>query len=131
MKNIAIIEGRLGQNPTTSSHSGSDPVTTFSVAINRRWKTESGEQKEAVDWFQVKCWGRLAKPASNLQKGDTVAVSGPIRTSTYEKDGVERTAYSIQANHLRKIDFSIYGDKDAEIADEMVQDAHADQASPF
>ena len=120
MKNIAIIEGRLGQDANLAYTSGSKPVTTLSVAINRKWKTESGEKKEAVDWITGKCWGRLAKPASKLQKGDAVAVSGSIRTSTYTKDGAKHTFFYIQADHLRLIDFSIYSNETSDANDEML-----------
>ena len=112
MKNLAQIEGNLGQDPTYTKLSSGKEVTRFSVAVNKQWK-KNGEKKTAVDWFKVEAWGHLAKPASRLKKGDTVFVQGEQRTGSYQKDNVKiPTQYTVAIN-LRRIDNSIYEKSEA------------------
>lgn len=112
MKNLAQIEGNLGQDPIYTKLSSGKEVTRFSVAVNKQWK-KNGEKKTAVDWFKVEAWGHLAKPASRLKKGDTVFVQGEQRTGSYQKDSVKiPTQYTVAIN-LRRIDNSIYEKSEA------------------
>ena len=112
MKNLAQIEGNLGQDPIYTQLSSGKHVTRLSIAVNRTW-TKGKEKKQTTDWFRVECWGTLALPASRLKRADAVFVQGELRTSEYVKDGVTIPAVSIVAGHLRKIDFSIFAKTDA------------------
>jgi single-strand DNA-binding protein len=112
MKNLAQIEGNLGQDPIPTQLSSGKQVTRLSIAVNKTW-TKGKEKKQATDWLRVECWDKLALPASRLKKGDAVFVQGELRTSEYVKDGVTIPVVSIVAGHLRKIDFSIFAKADA------------------
>ena len=47
-----------------------NPVTTFSVATNRRYRTRDGEQREETEWFRVVTWNQLAEMCNQyLTKG--------------------------------------------------------------
>jgi single-strand DNA-binding protein len=111
MKNLAQIEGNLGQDPIYTQLSGGKRVTRLSIAVNKTW-TKGKEKKQTTDWFRVECWGTLALPASRLKKADAVFVQGELRTSEYVKDGVTIPTVSIVAGHLRKIDYSIFSKAD-------------------
>jgi len=62
-------------------------VATFSLAVDRRWKTDSGEAKEATDWFNVDAWGRLGEVCQKyLTKGRLIFVDGRVQTDRWQDD---------------------------------------------
>ena len=61
----------------------------------------SGEtRKEYVTWHKVTVFGGLQKFASTIEKGDLVAVSGPINTQSFEGKNGKVETYSVRANSL-------------------------------
>ena len=57
---IKRVPFRIGRDPEMHYTPGGQPVTSFSVASNRRFTTASGEQRDEAEWFNVSAWGRLA-----------------------------------------------------------------------
>lgn len=49
---ITLI-GNLGGDPTMQLMQDGTPVTSFSVATNRRWRTQDGTTQEETIWFSV------------------------------------------------------------------------------
>ena len=96
--NKAMVLGRLGQDPESRFTQGGSPVTTFSIATNRRWRDQRTEEmREATDWHNIVCFGRVAEIASEyLQKGSQCYVEGELRTNSWERDGV--THYKTEIN---------------------------------
>lgn len=69
-------EARVTQNTNT-------PVTTFSIAVNRRFADPSGERK--ADFFNLTAYGKLAEfCARYYKKGQQVLVEGRIQNRTWE-----------------------------------------------
>ena len=79
-----------------------NPVTTFSIAVNRRFTTQGGEQQEETEWFRVVAWERLAERCNQyLSKGQKVYVDGRLRTDRWEgRDGTPRTTIEIVAQNV-------------------------------
>ena len=50
--------GRLGRDPETRTTTGKRSVAPFWLAVDRGWKTDSGQAKEATDGFSVDAWSR-------------------------------------------------------------------------
>ena len=66
-----IIIGNLGHDPTMRYTPSGTPVTSFSVASNRKYKTSSGEQREETEWFNCQAFGKLAEAANQyLARGN-------------------------------------------------------------
>ncbi|HHX65960.1 MAG TPA: single-stranded DNA-binding protein, partial [Chloroflexi bacterium] len=59
-----VIVGRLGRDPEMRYTPDGTPVTSFSVATDRRWTDSSGQQQERTVWFRVTAWRRLAETCS-------------------------------------------------------------------
>lgn len=79
-----------------------NPVTTFSVAVNRVYNTQDGERHEETEWFRVVAWNQLAERCNQyLSKGQKVYVDGRIRTDRWEgRDGTPRTTIEIVAQNV-------------------------------
>jgi single-strand DNA-binding protein len=56
------IVGNLGNDPEMRYAPSGDAVTSFSLAVSRKWKDNSGEAKEKTVWFRISVWGNQAEP---------------------------------------------------------------------
>jgi single-strand DNA-binding protein len=102
--NQLTIVGNLGGDPEMRYLEDGTPVTTFSVAVNRRWTDQAtGEQREKTWWFRVTAWRRLAEVCNQyLQKGKQVLVQGEVSASAYTAEGGEvRASLEVTARNVR------------------------------
>jgi single-strand DNA-binding protein len=75
-----MIIGRLGKDPEMRFTPNGQAVTSFSVATDRQWTGEGGQQEKETVWFRVSAWGKLAETCNNfLQKGKMVMVEGRLQ----------------------------------------------------
>lgn len=97
--NVAILMGRLTADPELRHTANNIPVTSFSLAIDRRFKT--GEERQ-TDFINIVAWRQTAEFVSKyFSKGQLVAVEGSIQTRRYQdKDGNNRTAFEVVANNV-------------------------------
>lgn len=107
MLNSAIIIGRLTAAPELKTTPNGVPVTSFSVAVDRKFR--QGEEKKA-DFIDVVAWRKTAEfVCSHFCKGSMIAVQGAIQSRNYEdRNGQKRTAIEIVAENV-----SFCGDKPA------------------
>jgi len=106
--NKVVLVGRLTKDPELKFAQGTGTaVTTFTVAVNRRFKREG--QPEA-DFIPVVVFGKTAEATANyMSKGKLISVSGNIQTRTYDaKDGTKRYVTEVIAD---EVDFLEWGDK--------------------
>ena len=85
MNRVELI-GRLTRDPELR-YTGSNIATTrFSLAVNRPFTSQNGEQ--GTDFINVVVWRKQAENVKKYcTKGSLVAVEGRIQTGSYEKDG--------------------------------------------
>ena len=74
--------GRLTRDPEARvTPNTNTPVTTFSIAVNRRFADANGERK--ADFFNLTAYGKLAEfCAKYYRKGQQVLVEGRIQNRT-------------------------------------------------
>ena len=86
MNRLTII-GNLTRDPETRVTQSGTSVCSFTVAVNRRGKSDE------ADFFRVSAWNKLAETCQKyLAKGRKVAVTGPVSVSTYT--GQDGKAYA-------------------------------------
>ena len=84
--NKIIIIGNLGRDPEMRYSTSGNPMTSFSVATNRRYTTAAGEQREQTEWFNCTAFGRLADTCNQyLARGQQVYVEGRLSTRQYSR----------------------------------------------
>ena len=98
--NKAVIIGNLTRDPEARATGQGTAVTTFTVAVARRFTNAQGEKE--TDFIPVVTWRGLAETCARyLKKGSKVAVMGEIRTHTYDApDGSKRYVTDIQADEV-------------------------------
>ncbi len=100
--NKIMLIGNLGKDPEMRFTPSGTPVTDFTMAVNRRRRSQDGDVTDETEWFRVICWSRLAEIADQfLSKGTQVYVEGRLSTRRYTaNDGTERTSVEVTANEL-------------------------------
>lgn len=99
MQKITII-GNLTHDPETRSTPNGVTVCSFTVAVDRKFKDQSGER--VTDFFRVNAWRQLGDTCARwLSKGKKVAVVGELQARLYEaKDGKTRLSLDVQADEV-------------------------------
>ncbi|MFZ1267354.1 MAG: single-stranded DNA-binding protein, partial [Anaerolineae bacterium] len=97
------IVGNLGSDPDMRYTPSGVPVTSFSVAVNRKVKLQDGSLQDKTTWFRVTAWRQLAETCSQyLSKGRMVLIEGEVEASAYmAQDGTPRASLELTARDVR------------------------------
>jgi len=99
--NRVILAGNLVRDPETRFLPSGVAVTSFSIAVNRRYKSNN-EVKEEVSFFDVSVFGKTGENcAEYLSKGRPVLVEGRLRQRSWETDGVKRSKIEVVASNVQ------------------------------
>jgi single-strand DNA-binding protein len=87
MTNRVVLIGRLTKDPELRYTPSGVAVATFTLAVNRNFKNQAGEQE--ADFINVVVWRKPAENVANfLKKGSLAGVDGRLQTRNYEgQDG--------------------------------------------
>ncbi len=98
-----ILIGNLGDDPQMRYTPSGTPVTSFSVAVNRRWTDADGNPQERTTWFRVNAWARMAEVCNQyLAKGRLVMVEGEVSASSWvSQDGEARATLELRARTVK------------------------------
>lgn len=103
--NQVIIMGNLTRDPELRQTPGGQSVVSFSLALNRSYKDQSGEWQEATDYIDVSAWGPLAeRVAQYMTKGRRALVQGRLQSRSWDQDGQKRTKVDVLANDVTFLD---------------------------
>lgn len=103
MSSTVTLIGNTTRDPELRFTPGGQAVTTFGLAVNRRWQNRQTQQwEETTSFFDVVCWGSLAENISeSLGKGARVIVSGRLDQRSWEtQDGEKRSKVEIVADEV-------------------------------
>ncbi|PWU13031.1 MAG: single-stranded DNA-binding protein [Verrucomicrobia bacterium] len=83
--NKVILAGNLTRDPELRYTPKGTAVAKFGLAINRKWKSDTGEMKEEVTFVDVEAWNRQAEVvAQYLKKGRPFLVEGRLKLDQWE-----------------------------------------------
>ena len=83
--NKVILAGNLTRDPELRYTPKGTAVAKIGLAINRTWKSETGENKEEVTFVDVDAFGRQAEVIGQyLKKGRPILIEGRLRYDTWE-----------------------------------------------
>ena len=78
--NRVVIMGNLGQDPELRYTPKGMAIAKLGLAVNRTWKSESGEQKEETTFVDIDAFGKQAETIGQyLKKGRPVMIEGRLR----------------------------------------------------
>jgi single-strand DNA-binding protein len=83
--NKVILMGNLTRDPELRYTPKGTAVMRIGLAVNRTWRTETGEQREEVTFVDVDAFGRQAETiAQYLKKGNPLLIEGRLQLHTWE-----------------------------------------------
>jgi len=83
--NKVILAGNLTRDPELRYTPKGTAIAKIGLAINRSWKTETGETREEVTFVDVDAFGRQAEVISQyLKKGRPILVEGRLKLDTWD-----------------------------------------------
>ena len=83
--NKVILMGNLTRDPEMRTTPNGQNVTNFSLAVNRTWRGNDGEQQEAVSYIDCVAWGKAGEILNQyLNKGSAVLVSGRLDQRSWD-----------------------------------------------
>ncbi len=92
--NKVMIIGRITQNPEARTTPQGITVAKFSIATNRVWKDQQGNNKESVEFHNIVAWRRLGEIcAQYLSKGRQVYIEGHLQTSSWDDKTTNQKRY--------------------------------------
>lgn len=103
--NKVILGGRLTADPELKTTPSGISVTSFTVAVNRRFGGKQGEEPQA-DFFNVTAWRQTAEFITRyFRKASSICVVGALQTRSWVgQDGQKRFATEIVADEAYFVD---------------------------
>ncbi len=115
--NQVFLMGNLTRDPELRQTPNGQNVCSFSLALNRAYKTPNGEWQEVTDYVDVVAWGPLGeRVAQYLTKGRRCLVQGRLQSRSWEQDGNKRSKVEVNANDVTFLDSKGGGDENANSA---------------
>lgn len=104
-----VLVGNLGRDPEMRYTPNGTPVTSFSVATNRKYTASDGQLKDETLWFRISVWGKQAETCNQyLSKGQKVLVEGSLVGDEsggprvwVGQDGKARASFEVRAQTVR------------------------------
>ncbi len=83
--NKVTLMGNLTRQPEFKQ-AGTSTLASLGLAVNRRYKSASGEKREEVTYVDVTFWGKMAELLQKFQlsKGTPLFVDGRLQLDTWE-----------------------------------------------
>lgn len=83
--NKVMLIGNLTRDPELRVTPKGTAICTFSLAVNRKFKDESGGEREEVTYIDVEAWGKSGENiAKYVTKGRPLFVEGRLRLDQWE-----------------------------------------------
>ncbi|HEX6462382.1 MAG TPA: single-stranded DNA-binding protein [Candidatus Saccharimonadales bacterium] len=103
--NQVMLMGNLTRDPETRTTPNGQNVTSFSLALNRSYKDQSGNWQEDTDYIDIVAWAQLGdRVAQYLSKGRRCLVQGRLSQRSWEQEGQKRSKVEVIASDVTFLD---------------------------
>jgi single-strand DNA-binding protein len=101
--NRVFVIGNLTRDPELRYIPSGQPVTSFTIAVNRKYSDQNGGRKEETTFLRVVAWAKLAEICNQyLQKGSSVFLEGRLQSRSWQaQDGTKRNTLEIIAQSVQ------------------------------
>lgn len=104
--NKVILIGNLTRDPEARRTNSGTSLCSFGLAVNRRFRDASGEQREETTFVDIDVWGRTADFCRDyLRKGNQVSIEGRLKYDQWEDraSGQKRSRLSVTAENVQSL----------------------------
>jgi single-strand DNA-binding protein len=101
--NRVFLIGNLTRDPELRYTPQGIAVVNLRLAVNRRFRTRSGEEKTETCFVTVTVWDKQAESCNQyLRKGRTVFVEGRLQSRNFEDNsGQKRSVIEVRADRVQ------------------------------
>lgn len=105
MYNKIILIGNLTRDVEVRYTPGGTAIGNTGIAVNRKFKSATGEQKDETMFIDITFFGRTAEIANQyLSKGRKVMVDGRLKLDQWTaQDGSKRSKHSVVVENLQML----------------------------
>ena len=106
MYNKVVLVGNLTRDVEIRYSQSGSAIGNVGIATSRKWKSQTGEQKDEVMFIDLTFFGRTAEIANQyLRKGSKVLVDGRLQLQQWTaQDGSKRSKHAITVENLQMLD---------------------------
>ena len=110
--NKVLLMGRLTRDIELKYTPSNQAVANIGLAVNNRYKTKDGEDKEETTFVDCEAWGRTAEVLKQyLAKGKPVFIEGRLKLDQWQdKEGGNRSKLKVVVEGFQFIDSKGGGD---------------------
>ena len=100
--NKIMIIGYLGRDPEMRFSPTGKSVANFSIACDRSWNSQDGEEHTETEWFNIIAWDSLAEMSKKyLKKGSHTYIEGRLQSRSWQdSDGIQHKTIEIVARDI-------------------------------
>ena len=111
MINNVTLVGRMTRNAELRYTPQNQAVATFSLAVNRPFKSQNGERE--ADFINCVIWRQQAENLANwAKKGALIGITGRIQTRNYESQQGQRVYVTeVVAENFQLLEFNKQNDQ--------------------
>ncbi|MHC4107281.1 MAG: single-stranded DNA-binding protein [Planctomycetota bacterium] len=104
--NKVFLMGNLTRDVELKYTPNNQAVAAIGIAVNRRYRTKEGEDREDTTFVDCEAWGRTAEVMNQyLAKGRPVFVEGRLKLDRWQdKDGNNRSKLRVVVENFQFID---------------------------
>jgi single-strand DNA-binding protein len=105
--NKVLLMGNLTRDPEMRVTPGGLSICKFSIAVNRKFKTQDGQEKEEVTFVDIDSFGKQAEIISKFfGKGKPIFVEGRLKLDQWDDKttGAKRSKLGVVLDNFQFID---------------------------
>jgi single-strand DNA-binding protein len=115
--NKVILVGNLTRDPELRYTPKGLAIAKIGLAVNRTWKSETGEAKEEVTFVDIDAFGKQAETIGQyLKKGRPILIEGRLRLDQWDdkQTGQKRSRLGVVLENFQFLDSGNRGEPGAE-----------------
>jgi single-strand DNA-binding protein len=105
--NKVFLMGNLTRDIEVKHTPSDQSVASFGIAVNRRFRTKEGEDREEVTFVDCEAWGRTAEVMGQyLNKGRPVFIEGRLKLDQWDdrESGQKRSKIKVVVENFQFVD---------------------------
>ena len=104
--NKVLLMGNLTRDIELKSTASGQSVANLGLAVNRRFRTQDGDNREEVTYVDCEAWGRQAEVMHQyLAKGRPVFIEGRLKLDQWQdQNGQNRSKMRVVVENFQFID---------------------------
>lgn len=104
--NKVMLMGNLTRDVELKQTPNNQPVAEICIAVNRKFRTRDGDDREETTFVDCEAWGRTAETmAKYLSKGRPVFIEGRLKLDQWEdREGNKRSKLRVVIENFQFVD---------------------------